>query len=254
MTKDEIAVYLNDHLEFFNNYPELLGKIKSIDNKDIPICKSNTLSMSGRLIKRAKEDKEKLQSKLEWFVEVARANKVIHQHLFEIERLILKSTQLDQMVKQLGEEITLRFKIPYALLYLVDGGDHYMEHKLEDRFSKKLEGLLTFTDQITINTWFKGELKPVLTSEIKTGSKVFGKEWELKNIQSECIVPIINRGDICGAIALGATKPRHFHNGLQTEYLERMADRLAIAIDNILLIDRLQIENSNISKDKRISA
>ena len=252
MTKDEIAVYLNDHLEFFNNYPELLGKIKSIDNKDIPICKSNTLSMSGRLIKRAKEDKEKLQSKLEWFVEVARANKVIHQHLFEIERLILKSTQLDQMVKQLGEEITLRFKIPYALLYLVDGGDHYMEHKLEDRFSKKLEGLLTFTDQITINTWFKGELKPVLTSEIKTDSKVFGKE--LKNIQSECIIPIINRGDICGAIALGATKPRHFHNGLQTEYLERMADRLAIAIDNILLIDRLQIENSNIAKDKRISA
>ena len=252
MTKNEIAVYLNDHLEFFNNYPELLGKIKSIDNKDIPICKSNTLSMSGRLIKRAKEDKEKLQSKLEWFVEVARANKEINQHLFEIERLILKSTQLDQMVKQLGEEITLRFKIPYALLYLVDGGDHYMEHKLEDRFSKKLEGLLTFTDQITINTWFKGELKPVLTSEIKTGSKVFGKE--LKNIQSECIIPIINRGDICGAIALGATKPRHFHNGLQTEYLERMADRLAIAIDNILLIDRLQIENSNIAKDKRISA
>ena len=252
MTKDEIAVYLNDHLEFFNNYPELLGKIKSIDNKDIPICKSNTLSMSGRLIKRAKEDKEKLQSKLEWFVEVARANKEINQHLFEIERLILKSTQLDQMVKQLGEEITLRFKIPYALLYLVDGGDHYMEHKLEDRFSKKLEGLLTFTDQITINTWFKGELKPVLTSEIKTGSKVFGKE--LKNIQSECIIPIINRGDICGAIALGATKPRHFHKGLQTEYLERMADRLAIAIDNILLIDRLQKENSNIAKDKRISA
>ena len=252
MTKDEIAVYLNDHLEFFNNYPELLGKIKSIDNKDIPICKSNTLSMTGRLIKRAKEDKDKLQSKLEWFVEVARANKEINQHLFEIERLILKSTQLDQMVKQLGEEITLRFKIPYALLYLVDGGDHYMEHKLEDRFSKKLEGLLTFTDQITINTWFKGELKPVLTSEIKTGSKVFGKE--LKNIQSECIIPIINRGDICGAIALGATKPRHFHNGLQTEYLERMADRLAIAIDNILLIDRLQIENSNIAKDKRISA
>ena len=252
MTKDEIAVYLNDHLEFFNNYPELLGKIKSITNQDIPICKSNTLSMSGRLIKRAKEDKEKLQSKLEWFVEVARANKEINQHLFEIERLILKSTQLDQMVKQLGEEITLRFKIPYALLYLVDGGDHYMEHKLEDRFSKKLEGLLTFTDQITINTWFKGELKPVLTSEIKTGSKVFGKE--LKNIQSECIIPIINRGDICGAIALGATKTRHFHDGLQTEYLERMADRLAIAIDNILLIDRLQIENSNISKDKRISA
>ena len=136
----------------------------------------------------------------------------------------------------------------------MDDADHCMEHKLEERFSKKLEGMLTFTDRVTINTWFKGELKPVLTSEIKTASKGFGKEWELKNIQSECIIPIINRGDICGAIALGATKPRHFHKGLQTEFLERMADKLAIAIDNILLIDRLQIENSNITKDKRISA
>ena len=85
MIKDEIAVYLNDHLEFFNDYPELLGKIKSIDNQDIPDRQSNTLSLSGRLIKRVNEDKEKLQSKLEWFVEVSRANEEIHQHLFEID-------------------------------------------------------------------------------------------------------------------------------------------------------------------------
>ena len=254
MTKDEIAVYLNDHPEFFNGYPELLGKIQSIDSQDIPIRQSNTLSLSGRLIKRMNEDKGKIQSKLEWFVEAARANEEIHQHLFEIERLILKSTQLDQMVTKLGEAITLRFKIPYTLLYLVDDADHYMEHKLEERFSKRFDGLLNFTDQVTINTWFNERLKPVLNSEIKTPSKVFDKTWNIKNIQSECIVPIINRGAVCGAIALGATKPRHFHNGLRTEYLERMAERLAIAIDNILLIDRLQLDHSDVSKDNRISA
>ena len=254
MTKDEIAVYLSDHPDFFNDYPDLLGKIKSIDDQDIPIRQSNTLSLSGRLIKRVNEDKEKLKSQLEWFVEVSRANEEIHQHLFEIERLILKSTQLDQMVKQLGEAISLRFKIPYILLYLVDDADHYMEHKLEERFSKRLDGLLSFVDQFTINTWFNGKPKPVLNSEIKTPSKVFDQTWNTKNIQSECIIPIINRGDVCGAIALGATKPRHFHNGLRTEYLERMAERLAIAIDNILLIDRLQLEHFDVSKENRISA
>ena len=56
------------------------------------------------------------------------------------------------------------------------------------------------------------------------------------------------RCNVCGAIVLGATKPRHFHNGLRTEYLERMAERLAIAIDNILLIDRLQLEHSDVSR------
>ena len=119
-----------------------------------------------------------------------------------------------------------------------------MEHKLEERFSQRLNGLLNFIGQATIDTWFNEKLKPVLNSEIKTPSNVFDQTWDTKNIQSECIVPIINRAKICGSIALGATQPRHFHSGLRTEYLERMAERLAIAIDNILLIDRLQLELS----------
>ena len=114
--------------------------------------------------------------------------------------------------------------------------------------------MLNFIDQTTANKWFAGKLKPVLHPEVTTPSDVFDKTWKTKNIQSECIVPIINRGNVCGAIALGATKPRHFHGGLRTEYLERMAERLAIAIDNILLIDRLQLERSNVQGENRASA
>ena len=254
MNKDQMAVYLSEHLEFFNDYPELLGKIKSIDEKGLPIRPSNRLSLADRLIKRAQDDEDHLKSKLEFFVEVTRINEEIHQHLFEIERLVLKSTQLDQMVEQLREAITQRFHIPYVLLFLVDDADHYMEHKLGERFSNRLKGALNFIDQAKANTWFAGKLKPLLHSEIKTPTDVFDETWNTKNIQSECIVPIINRGNVCGAIALGATKPRHFHEGLRTEYLERMAERLAIAIDNILLIDRLQLERSNVHEENRASA
>ena len=136
----------------------------------------------------------------------------------------------------------------------MDDADHYMEHKLEERFRNRLNGMLNFIDQATANKWFAGKLKPLLHSEIKTPSNVFDETWNSKNIQSECIVPIINRGTICGAIALGATKPRHFHDGLRTEYLERMAERLAIAIDNILLIDRIKLERSNVHEEKRVFA
>ena len=254
MNKDQMAVYLSEHLEFFNEYPELLGKIKSMGAKDMPIRRSNTRSLADRLIKRVQDDKEHLKSKLELFVEVTRANEEIYQHLFEIERLVLKSTQLDQMVEQLREAITQRFHIPYVLLFLVDDADHYMEYKLGERFSNRLKGTLNFIDQAKANTWFAGKLKPVFHSEIKIPSDVLDKTWNTKNIRSECIVPIINRGDICGAIALGATKPRHFHDGLRTEYLERMAERLAIAIDNILLIDRLQLKNFNVQEKNRASA
>ena len=43
-----------------------------------------------------------------------------------------------------------------------------------------------------------------------------------------------------GAIAFGSPNPFHFHEGLGTEFLERMADKIAISINNILLIDQLK--------------
>ena len=60
MNKDEIAIYLNDHLEFFNEYPELLMKIKAIDEGDLPLAPTGTLSLADRIIKRAHQDKKQL--------------------------------------------------------------------------------------------------------------------------------------------------------------------------------------------------
>ena len=34
MNKDQMAIYLNEHLEFFNEYPELLKKIKEIKDDE----------------------------------------------------------------------------------------------------------------------------------------------------------------------------------------------------------------------------
>ncbi|MCH8158040.1 MAG: GAF domain-containing protein [Nitrospinae bacterium] len=113
---------------------------------------------------------------------------------------------------------------------------------------------MRFIDQATADNWFNGQLKPVLNAEVTNNSNVFGKTWDTKNIQSECLIPIINRGSVCGAIALGASKPRHFHDGLRTDYLERMAEKLAIAIDNILLIDRLRLEHPTAAEEQRASA
>ena len=45
MNKDEIAIYLNDHLEFFNEYPELLTKIKAIDDGDLPLAPTGTIGL-----------------------------------------------------------------------------------------------------------------------------------------------------------------------------------------------------------------
>ena len=239
MNKAQIAIYLNEHLEFFNEYPELLKKIKEIKDEDLPIEPLSTLSLADRVVKRVHDDKEYLKSKLEWLYEISRANEKIQEHLFEIERLVLTSTNLDQMVDQLKKEIPNRFGIPSVLLCLVKGSDHFMEDRLRQRYNGNLDELVKFICRETADSWFEAGLKPVLRSEVED-SEVFGPNNGHNDIKSEALIPIMAQDTIVGAIAFGSPKPFHFHDGLGTEFLERMADKVSISITNILLIDQLK--------------
>lgn len=237
MNKDQIAIYLNEHPEFFNEYPELLQKIKDIKEEDLPIEPMSTLSLADRIIKRVHDDKEHLKSKLEWLFEISRANEKIQDHLFEIERLVLTSTNLDQMVNQLQKEIPNRFGIPSVKVCLVKGSDHFMEDRLRQRYNGTLDETVKFICQETADNWFSNGLKPILRSEIEE-SEMFGPNDE--TIKSEALIPIVAQDAMVGAIAFGSPNPFHFHEGLGTEFLERMADKIAISINNILLIDQLK--------------
>ncbi len=236
MNKDQIAIYLNEHLEFFNEYPELLKKIKDIKDEDLPIEPMTTLSLADRVIKRVHDDKEHLKSKLEWLFEISRANEKIQDHLFEIERLVLTSTNLDQMVHQLQKEIPNRFGIPNVKVCLVKGSDPCMEDRLRQRYNGTLDETVKFICQETAESWFEKGLKPILRSEIKD-SELFANN---DSIKSEALIPIMAQDVMVGAIAFGSPNPFHFHDGLSTEFLERMADKVSISINNILLIDQLK--------------
>ncbi len=239
MNKDQIAIYLNEHPEFFNDYPELLQKIKAVELEDLPLEPLGTLSLADRIIKRAHDDKEHLKSKLEWMLEISQANEKIQEHLFDIERLILTSSNLDQLVGQLREEIASRFAIPHVLVCLVDGADFFIENKLKDKYGEPLNEALKFVDRETATRWFAGGNKPVLRGEVKEESEWFADSDLNESIESEALIPIVVRKQVAGAIVLGSGKRFHFHPGLRTDFLERMAEKMAIALDNIFLIDRL---------------
>jgi uncharacterized protein YigA (DUF484 family) len=239
MNKDQVAIYLNEHPEFFNEYPELLSKIKEIEEEHLPIEPMSTLSLADRIIKRVHDDKENLKSKLEWLFEISRANEKIQDHLYEIEQLVLTSTNLDQIVNQLRKEIPERFGIPSVVVCLVQGSDDLMEDRLRERYQGELDESVKFICKETASSWFDDELKPVLRAEIEE-SEVFGPPNSNEPIKSEALIPIVAQENLVGVIAFGSPNPFHFQDGLATEFLERMADKVAISINNILLIDQLK--------------
>lgn len=240
MNKDQVAIYLDKHPEFFNEYPELLRKIKEIKEENLPIEPMGTVSLADRIIKRVNDDKENLKNKLEWLFKISRANEKIQDHLYEIEQLVLTSTNLNQMVNQLKKEIPNRFEIPKVAVCLIQGSDHFMEDRLRERYNGDLDETIKFISKETASDWFEGKPRPVLRGEIEE-SDVFGPFSNKEDsVNSEALIPIVAQETLVGVIAFGSPKTSHFHEGLGTEFLERMADKVAISINNILLIDQLK--------------
>ena len=114
-----------------------------------------------------------------------------------------------------------------------------MEDRLRQRYNGNLDESVKFICQETAGSWFAEGLKPLLRSEIKK-SEVFGPQTGSGEIKSEALIPIVAQKAIVGAIAFGSPKPFHFHDGLGTDFLERMAEKVSISINNILLIDQLK--------------
>lgn len=239
MKNDQIALYLNDHPEFFNQYPELLARIQAIAPEDMPLKPVKTLNIAERIVKRAHADTANMKSQLVNFMEISQANEKIQENLFEIDRIIMYSLNFAQMIGQLREEIIKRFKIPGVQILLMDGDAHLMERCLKERLDKNAVEGLQFVDTETVSGWFGADLRPVLRAAMTEGSEMFGESSEL-NIQSEALIPIILHGNLIGAIALGSENPHHFHEGLRTDLLERTADKLGIAIENVLLLDLMK--------------
>ena len=239
MKNDQIALYLNDHPEFFNQYPELLERIQSIAPEDMPLRPVKTLNIADRILKRAHADTQNMKSQLVNFMEISQANEKIQENLFAIDRIIMYSLNFSQMIGQLREEIITRFKIPGVQIILMDGDAHLMERCLRERLDKNAINGLQFIEPDTVSGWFDADLKPVLRAEMAEGSEIRSATSEL-NIQSEALIPIILHGNLIGAMALGSENPHHFHKGLRTDLLERTADKLGIAIENVLLLDLMK--------------
>lgn len=238
--KEKVAIYLNEHPEFFNDYPDLLEKIKSIELDDLPLQSLHTLSVADRIIQRVRDDREHIKDKLDWFIDLARKNEKIHQHLYEIERLVLGCTELLPMLGQLRAEIMKRFDIHHVAVCLLDSPDHFMENRLKERYPEPMDGELRFITQLQLNSWLENGTDPVLRGEINGRSKVFTSTGVRGLIHSEAIIPIVVREIQVGCLGLGAANPNHFYEELRTDFLVRMAGKLAIAIDNIFLLERLK--------------
>tara|TARA_B100000686_G_C16793430_1_gene980415 strand:- start:501 stop:1733 length:1233 start_codon:yes stop_codon:yes gene_type:complete len=238
--RDKVAYFLNENPDFFNDYPELIAKIKSLYSADLPL-EIDSLSATDQITQCVREENQQhIQNKLDWFIDLARNNERIHNHLYEIERMALSSTELLQMTNHLREELVRHFEIQEVIVYLADGSDPFIEKKLKTRFPEAIDGTLRFVERVTLEEWFSDGIQPILRGDVDKDSKVFFTNRLKQIVKSEAMVPIVIRGSLIGCLALGCHTSHHFYSELSSGFISRMAGKIAIAIDNILLMEELK--------------
>lgn len=238
--KEKVAIFLNDHPEFFNFYPDLLNKIKSIETEDLPLAPAHSMSVADKIIQTVRDDREHYKGKHEWFLEIAQKNEIIHNHLYEIEKLTLSSSDLPTMLTQLKKEIVKRFDIQFVAVWLADDMGDSSDLGIEDRYPEPLDGSFRFVERDIMEAWYGDSFEPQLRSEITGDSRGFYSSRDRERVQSEALIPIIIRNELAGFLALGSENPFHFYEELDSGFLTKMAGKLAIALENIFLWDRLK--------------
>ena len=238
--KKKVALFLNENPGFFNDYPELLIKIKLHEPEDATLSSLNSLNEPEQFVLRDQKDQKQTPSQLKSFIDLARNNERIHNRLYEIERMALTSTDLLTMINQLKSKLIRYFEIQEVIVYLADGSDLFVGKKLKARFPETIDGALRFVEQTTLREWFAQGVGPIMKSEVDQDSKVFGSKRFKDLVRSEVLLPIVVRGLLVGCLALGCHTPNHFHPELSSGFISRMAGKIAIAIDNILLVQELK--------------
>ena len=209
--KEKVAIFLNDHPEFFNFYPDLLKKIKSINLNDLPLTPSHTLSVADKIIQTIRDDREHYKGKLEWFIEIAHKNEVIHDHLYEIEKLALSSSDLPAMLTQLKKEIVERFEIQFVAVWLASDLSDSSNLGIDERYPEPIDCSFRFVERDILEAWFGDNDEPQLRSEIDGDSRGFCSARDRVRIRSEALIPIFIRSELSGFLALGSENSFHFY-------------------------------------------
>jgi diguanylate cyclase (GGDEF)-like protein len=196
---------------------------------------------SGSALDLQRENEE-LRRQLAHVVATASTNEKIWRHFAEIERILFRTREVDQLVEELLREIKHRFQ-PDQVILLLSQPD-----LLERFFPDISQG----SEPIGENTWilpFPSETgyslcgdspKPFLLSHENILGLLGYLPGPASSIRSGVLVPLRIYQILFGGLFLGSINPDRYRPKDGTDLLEQLGIKIAICLDNCLTYERVK--------------
>ncbi|MFT3848000.1 MAG: DUF484 family protein [Propionivibrio sp.] len=216
MKSEEIAQYLQDHPQFFEEHAELMSHMV------IPHPHGGrTISITERQMLSLRDKNKQLEVKMNELLQFGEENDSISEKMHRLGVAMIAAASFQSVLHTLNFHLRDDFSIPHVALRLWDRPANTEELP---EFTEVSAELQAFAE--TLGQPYCGS-----TSGFETSSW-FGEAS--KQVRSQALIAMRNGGGTIGMIALGSEDAQRFYAGMGTLYLERLGEMASAALARVL--------------------
>jgi hypothetical protein len=216
----DIAGYLRSHPDFFERHAPLLLRLRLPHQTG-----SATVSLVERQVSMLRQRNGELERQLKDLLAVAKANNTLVENIHQLSVRLLRARGLETKLEQL--EISLRedFGSEHAVLVLFESPA--LSPGLRDGFVRQFPAE---DPRLRPFAAFLRAARPRCGS-LRDSQRELLFERDADTIVSAAMVPIGDGAKI-GFLVIGSHDPDHFHPGKRVDFLSRLGELVAIAMES----------------------
>lgn len=180
-----------------------------------------------------------LRRQLETLLHEARQNQDKMRRFDQLERLLIGAGSLLELVRLLLTEYKLAFGLDFVTLALLDR-DHEATRILEGGLGESCSGLTLMPSPAPLESLY-GESRQPFLGAFSTPDHQPHFNSPPGAIASVALLPLMRQGELIGSLHFGSADPDRYRAGCATDFLERLAQIIAICLESALTQERLKL-------------
>ena len=209
--EQQIAAYLEEHPEFFENRDQLVAKLS------LPHGESGAISLVEKQVSVLRARSQTLQHELTTYLQVARSNDDIYKKCQHLILGLIEATSVDEFFANLEKSLKRDFKSQvYSLIIFGD----------KPRQENHFVSIVTEANaREAVGKLMKGK-KPTLGPLVNTQQDFLFNE-QGSRVKSAVVVPVSTGRDPMALLVIGSADPNYYQAGMGTTFLTFIAEVLA---------------------------
>ena len=219
LSEQAVKHYLEANPDFFERHGALLRSLS------VPHGSGEAISLVERQVSMLRQKEFKLERQLKELIQVARANDLLAAKIHELALQLLAAKDLATTVNAVEEAMRSGFGADQSIMVLF--GDPSMFADIDaGRFFRVIER--TDSSLKPFDTFLEG--KGPRCGQVRDSQREFLFRGDAGEIGSVALVPLGAKAQL-GFVAIGSTDADRFHPGMSIDFLARVGDLVAGALE-----------------------